>query len=544
MAGDGDRATQTCLKTICFQAVRRHFGVIGAKAVADLPVVLIRELLFHLSVCEVTELQPVLDLKGVSTRSFWLRILEDVSLHHASDFATEEELRHEVLRVLFTCVFYNSSRFAFQKHISNPSTFLWMAAKYLKHFLVTFNPNNPLERLVTQQQSLLARLEKHVTCVAISLSFARPEGAAKSAVYVLHRLLDHGAARRVILQVNCPVTLACLLHGEGPSASLSPSDSVRSGQGPGHGPSSKRKKVEGDGELHLAMQLLHKTLNSCSEAAGEPCPRGRLEQLEMMVCSRKTLHILNTSLPKLQHLRSLTLHSSSTFSGVDMHGLSVALKHLSMSGSSSLRDLTVTGLQQPEHFYLLLDSSSELKSISVDIQPMSCSVRSVTEEIPVIDREVFLEKLSVQVARVMTDEKFIITTLKRCPRLTSLHVAGLRALVGCSHQPFLTTLSVSSSCLSHLHLEDLNLSNCLPEILQLLKHARLQELHLVDCRLLERCGNKQEFLKQLVEILRSMSSLHTLSLAHNRIAANVCVLAELFSGSSPSSVRKLDIRQG
>lgn len=45
----------------------------------------------------------------------------------------------------------------------------------------------------------------------------------------------------------------------------------------------------------------------------------------------------------------------------------------------------------------------------------------------------------------------------------------------------------------------------------------LSDLRLNDCRLLEKCSNKEESLKQLVAALKTVPSLHTLSLAQNRL---------------------------
>lgn len=45
----------------------------------------------------------------------------------------------------------------------------------------------------------------------------------------------------------------------------------------------------------------------------------------------------------------------------------------------------------------------------------------------------------------------------------------------------------------------------------------LSELHLNDCRLLEKCSDKEQSLQQLVSAVKTLSSLHTLSLAQNRL---------------------------
>lgn len=58
--------------------------------------------------------------------------------------------------------------------------------------------------------------------------------------------------------------------------------------------------------------------------------------------------------------------------------------------------------------------------------------------------------------------------------------------------------------------------------------SSLPELHLNDCRLLETWTDKEACLLQLVSALKSLSSLHTLSLAQNR-------LGKLFLVTNPGS---------
>uniref|UniRef100_A0A4W6CUS2 Leucine-rich repeat-containing protein 41 n=1 Tax=Lates calcarifer TaxID=8187 RepID=A0A4W6CUS2_LATCA len=155
--------------------------------------------------------------------------------------------------------------------------------------------------------------------------------------------------------------------------------------------------------------------------------------------------------------------------------------------------------------------------------------------------ELPLEKLTVKVAELQTDLHFITSVLRRSPHLNLLHIAGVRLPSGSSLSQLLTTLSESNHCLKSLTLEDMKLSDCLPEILNLLRDCKLEELRCNDCRLLEKWSDKEESLQQLMAALKTVPSLHTLGLAQNRLAKNVCVLAELFTGSSPSSVKRLDI---
>ncbi|CAL1594013.1 unnamed protein product [Knipowitschia caucasica] len=87
----------------------------------------------------------------------------------------------------------------------------------------------------------------------------------------------------------------------------------------------------------------------------------------------------------------------------------------------------------------------------------------------------------------------------------------------------------------------MNLSQCLEPVLRLLSSCQLHELCMKDCRLLEKWTNKEESLQRLTSALAAHPTLHTLSLAHNRIARLVPVLAQLFSGPPLCALRRLDL---
>lgn len=108
-------------------------------------------------------------------------------------------------------------------------------------------------------------------------------------------------------------------------------------------------------------------------------------------------------------------------------------------------------------------------------------------------------------------------------------------------QAELVFLSGRNRRLKALHLHDMKLSDCFPDILNLLENCELEgqrrgsiracsncsesslnqfslsELQLSDCRLLEECPDKDGRLQQLVDALKRLPSLHTLGLAKNRI---------------------------
>ncbi|XP_078115638.1 uncharacterized protein lrrc41 isoform X3 [Sander vitreus] len=489
------------------------------------------------------------------------------------------------MRMLFTLVFYGFTNPFVKRNITNLNTpsFLWAAAKCIKHFLLT----TPVERLTAEQRPLLELLEKRIGSVGVSQCIDLSKRKTQTALYVLHRLLDHGVAKKLVVHVQCPIMLSWILHGRGSQyvnpelrnlmhskrascisqaasfsadgASCSSSLEARASEDQDdQATPCKRSRLDyyeesGEANFTVDPQVLCQSFTPCDGRSAGACPWGQIECLEIRQCGSNSLRVLNSALPTFFCLRSLTLHSIATFRDSDVLGLARALKQLSESPRSSLTDLSISVLPYTRLMGILLDASPNVTSLHVEIQTLmwgprflphhprmaELDVSGAVKLLPKLDMP--LEKLAVKVAELQTDLHFITSVLRRSPHLTSLHVAGMRLPTGSSQSQLLTALSESNHFLRSLNLEDMKLSDCLPEILNLLRDCKLEELRFNDCRLLEKWSDKEESLQQLVAALKTVPSLHTLSLAQNRLAKNVCVLAELFSGSSPSSVKRLDI---
>ncbi|KAM7012317.1 uncharacterized protein lrrc41 [Tautogolabrus adspersus] len=581
---NGGKAKQRNLKQVCFRAVRTHFDAIGPEGVLGLPTPLITDLLPHLTICQLDEIQPALNQRGISTYAGWIGILLDMCRpEQAVGLHTEEEAKHEVMKWLFTFVFYGFTNPFVKRNITNLNTpsFLRAAAKCLTSFTLLGSPasHKKLQWLTAEQRPLLNLFEKRMKTVKIvSNAMDLSKKSNQTVLYIFHRLADHGVADRVLVHSDCPMLLAWILYGRGTqyvspelmnlmhtkkASRISQDTSVGEGGASCSSGlvssasedredeatpckrqkfsfvSSEKEEEEKSGSANVVVdpQILCQAFAPCDGPSVGTCPRGQIECLELNNCRSDSLRVLTAALPTFFCLRSLILHSSSTFTDSDVFSLAKALRRLSESSRSSLTDLSISALPYAKLMEILLNASSKVKSLHVEIHtvvPCSRITESDTQELP-------LEKLTIKVTEVQTDMQLFTSLLRRCPNLTTLHVAGMRLPTGSSQKRLLTTLSESNHHLKILHLEDMKLSDCLPEILNLLKVCKLEELRLNDCRLLEKWSDKEESLRQLVTAVKKVPSLHTLSLAQNRLARNVCVLSELFSGSSPSSVSRLNI---
>ncbi|KAM4548040.1 uncharacterized protein lrrc41 isoform 2-T2 [Odontesthes bonariensis] len=548
------------LKELSLRAVSRHSTALRPEAVLDLPAVLIKDLLPHLTVCQLDEVQPALNQRGISTHSGWIGFLQDMhSPKHAIDFHTEDEAKHEVMRILFPQVFYGFRNNYVCRNLThlNTSSFLWAAAKCIEYFSLITSSHRTLQSLTAEQRPLLKLLEMRIKSVGVSDSIDLSKKKTQTALYILHRLLDHGVATKLVLHhVTCPIMLAWLLHGRGSQyvnlelkklmhsscmlqttsahtdgASSCPDLEIRSSDDQDDQVSPcKRSKLDsvfmtevesGKANFTVDPQALCQTFAPCEVPSAGVCSWGQIHSLEIRRCGSDSLQVLNSALPTFFCLRSLTLHSISTFRESDVLCLAAALKQLSDTSRSFITDLNISVLPTTKLMEKLLDASPSLTSLHVEIQTVVWESHNMLHHpwtaeshIPVLP----LQKLEVKVAELQTDLCFLTCVLKRCPHLTSLHLAGLRLPTGSSQSQLLTTLSESNHCLRILILECMKLSDCLPEILDLLKACRLEELRFSDCRLLESCSDKEESLLQLVAALKKVPSLHTLSLAQNRLA--------------------------
>ncbi|XP_068175188.1 leucine-rich repeat-containing protein 41 [Antennarius striatus] len=566
------------LKDLCLRAVGGHLAVLGPPAVLDIPVLLLQDLLPHLTVCQLDELQPGLNKRGISTLSRWIGIIRDMcGPNHVIDVHTEEEAKHKVMRMLFVTIVYGFTNSFVERNATNVNTpgFLWSAARHIRQFPLIMSLDKSLQGLTAELWPLLNLLEKSVRTVSVSQSTHLGKRKTQTPLYVLHRLLDHGVAKSLIVDMQCPHLLAWLLHGRGSqylypqlrnfkhtkeAGCVSAASAICCGQETRtsqeqNDQSSPRKRPKMDsvsleneeaGETTHTVDphLLCQMFNRGHGPSVGVCSLGQIETLEIRQCGSDSLRVLNSALPTFFCLRSLTVHSFSTFRNSDVLDLAQALRLLSDSSLGSLANLDISVLPHIKLILILLDASPNITSLHVEIQsaiwgPTFSSydprtTESSTSELP-------LKNLTVKVTDLQTHLHPITAVLRRSPHLSLFHISGMRLTAGSSESQLLTTLSESNHFLKSLMLEDLKLSDCLPEILKLLSDCKLEELQLNDCRLLEKWTDKTESLHQLVVALKKVPSLHTLGLAQNRLAKNVCVLAELFSGCSPSSVNHLNL---
>ncbi|KAK0137485.1 Leucine-rich repeat-containing protein 41 [Merluccius polli] len=587
------------LKRTCLHVASRHVAHMDTEALIGLPVSLVQDLLPHLSIYDLIRLQPALNQRGtplrcyihnhhqiqthtgldlhtrlgrISTHSAWVLILQDIKgAHRVLDLHSEDGSKQEAMDTCFQLMFYGFKYKGVAKQIFNVNitTLFLVMAKYIKRFYL--RPSQFLQTFAKEQRALLTILEGSVGVVDVKHHKDLLKAESQFALYVLHRLVDHGQAKELIIYGLDPAMLNWILqdrgsqhahhhqqqqqqqpsvHRSNPTAAAAADNSADTEEG-GVAPC-KRPKLDvrlGEPEAEtlrspVEPELLCQAFALYGSCLSGSCPRGQICSLQIRECGRSTLGVLVPFLPTWLCLRSLTIQSCWIFRVTEVQLLATSLKQLGQTSSSSLVDLSVAVLPQTALMERLLDACPGLHSLSLEIHPLEVDPgphgTGVTPE-PAVLQELSLKKLSVKVPQVLADIHSITAVLKHSPHLTSLHISGIRLPTSSSHREILSSISEFNHRLRTLHLEDINLADCHQDILNLLRNCMLEELSLKDCRLLEKCSDRESYLQQLMDSLKKVRSLRSLCLSQNRLAKSAPALAELFTGSPSSAVKRLDI---
>ncbi|XP_061153818.1 uncharacterized protein lrrc41 [Syngnathus typhle] len=548
------------LRGVCLEAVHYHFSFkkIDAAAILSVPADLLQDLLPYMNPCQLDQLQPELERKGVSTYSAWMKIYQRLAGRETrfqqKTFDTSQEVKVEVMQRMFAqWMFAQRLRRPYVdldiwNHMDLP-TFLSTAVKYVKH--VTLSSDMELAVNLTAGDPLLSSLEKTVESLKLEWTdSSTSRDLDELFTFLVHRFLDHGVVKHVSVNsaFGCFLTWLfydrdhvyktaveqqrCLINIRYDSEESMDSKEFEDENGP------PAKHLKTDKTVSLRFHCCEVSYPGCVT----PCPVGKIQSLTVTDCNLDMMKELVQILPTLDSLTTLTLELpflacvERDLTILLEDTLTTALASLSSRPRRCLRRVSIPSMQCTEDLlFNLLQAYLELKELHVG------AVVYAYKNKKKFKGELELEHLSVNLYEDQRDAKFLLTVLRVCPRLVSLHISGMRLPTGHSLKELLNTLTESNILLTSLSLLDLNLSDCLEEIIKLLSVCKLEELHLKDCRLLDCAVDKAESLRQLVDALKTLPSLRKLTLSHNRLAKDVHVLAQLFSGPAPSSLEYLHV---
>ncbi|XP_056606940.1 leucine-rich repeat-containing protein 41 [Triplophysa dalaica] len=537
------------LVQMCIVKVAQNMDELERK-ISDLPVLLLKELLPHLSIYYLDRLEPVALTKGISTSSMWATIWRDLDQTWRCRIKSGlpgQDWKQRCLERLFHMVMFTQVRQG-RSYLSNlsDSSVLSMTAGHVKVLSLHGSSRNICRLASEELRTILTTLEKGVRSLKLLDANSLLKHGRKNVLFVLHRLLDHGSVREVVLwRSPHPSFLSWITSRcKGPQGQLSVSlpgtsnvqlSDLDIGYSAVEGePAAKRSRRSLTLELEDKPELMCRTFLSSYSTAGH-CPEGQINSLDFEVSSCQILTTVSHVLPSWTRLNALHLHTDWLLTEEEMSVLVESLRRLFQNPGCSLRDLSMSHVCCHTSVISVLSACPSLQNLSLDIWPPLNNTWTKQQHFRQ-NEELCLEKLVVKSADVPTTVESFLTVLKWAPKLSHLQITGFRHA-----QQLFRTLSESNPILKILHLEDINLANCHQEILHLLENSMLEGLFFKDCRLLDKCTVKKDFLVPFVNALKRISSLQTLTLAHNRLATGAIEMAELFSGSCPSNITHLDL---
>ncbi|XP_036427365.1 leucine-rich repeat-containing protein 41 [Colossoma macropomum] len=532
----------TTLVSMCIRTVAQNMDVLEER-VCDLPASLLKDLLPHLNMFYLDRIEKVALLKRVSTslQVAWAAKWRDLNRTWRCKLKfmqPEENWKQKCLESLFHMVLFRKT----QVHniLSNLSEYavLTMSAEHVRVLSLTVAGQGGCRLASEELRPILSILEKRVRCLRLFDAMALLKQGRKDILFVLHRLLDHGSVTEVVLKrtPDCFlfswITSRCRRPPRIDSqASAAPDtwDTCRNEDlWTEEGPSAPKCP-----RLDLCMDEKSCCKFSPSCSVSGQCHVGKIHSLDLEVRSLATVSRL---LPSWLCLHSLHLYGTQPLWKDDVADFVVSLKKLFLNPCCSLRELSMGNVCSRNLLAGLLAACPMLPSLSLDINLPQDNRTTPGQNLQFKqDTELSLEKLSLKSTEIQTVENFP-SVLQRAPKLSNLHVTGIRH----AHL-LLHTLPESNPLLKVLILEDINLADCHQEIINLMENSILEELSLKDCRLLEKCREKKDFLVPFVVAVRGLCSLHSLSLCQNRLATSVIEIADLFFGDCPSKITKLDL---
>lgn len=527
---------------MCIVKVAQNIHLLE-RNVLNLPVSLLKDLLPHLNIYFLDRIETGAATKGISTSVIWAKIWRDLDQTwrwRSKSAPLTQDWKQRCLERLFHMVMFTQIRRG-GSYLSNinDSSILSMTVKHVRVLSLNTSTKNVCRLASGDLRPILSTLETGVTSLRLLDANALFKHGRKHVLFILHRLLDHGSVREVVLRRNPDSSFLRWLMSRhrGPQG---PSVSPETAHADGHCSGVDDGELEEPAAKHLALDVEENPEVLCSEFSSfscraEHCPEGQIHSLDFEVSKCEILTTVSHILPTWLCLHALHLHSDWLIHEEEMSVLVESLRRLFLNPGCSLTDLCISHVCGHTHLISLLRVCPTLRSLSLEICPPADRNARRPQTRFTQSKELCLEKLMVKSTGPMTVKCFL-PALTWAPKLTSLHLTGIQL-----SPRFFHTLAESNPLLKVLNLEDVNLADYHQEILHFLEYSVLEELSLKDCRLLDKCSVKDDFLLPFVEALKGVSSLQSLTLAQNRLASGVIEMASLFSGCRPSKITKLDL---
>lgn len=228
-----------------------------------------------------------------------------------------QDWKQRCLERLFHMVMFTQVRRG-GSYLSNlsDSSILSMTVKHVRVLSLHTSTKNICRLASDDLRPILSTLEKGVTSLRLLDAKALFKHGRKYVLFILHRLLDHGSVREVVLRRNPDSSFLSWLMSRrrGPQGGLSVSTAPEKSHADGHCSVVDDRELEEPAAKRLALDVEENPEVLCSQfssfsSSADHCPEGQIHSLDFEVSKCEILTTVSHILPTWLCLRTLHLHS-------------------------------------------------------------------------------------------------------------------------------------------------------------------------------------------------------------------------------------------
>lgn len=228
----------------------------------------------------------------------------------------EQDWKQRCLERLFHMVLFTQVRRggSYLSHLSD-SSILSMTVKHVRVLSLHTSTRNICRLASVDLRPILSRLEKRVTSLKLLDVKSLFKHGQKHVLFILHRLLDHGSVREVVLRRNPDSSFLSWLMSRRRGPQLTVCTGPETSHADGHDldsrcsaeleePAAKRFALDVEGNPEVLCGEV-----SSSSSPADRCPEGQIHSLDFEVSKHEILSTVSHILPTWLCLHTLHLHS-------------------------------------------------------------------------------------------------------------------------------------------------------------------------------------------------------------------------------------------
>ncbi len=223
----------------------------------------------------------------------------------------DQDWKQRCLERLFHMVLFTQvrRRGSYLSHLSD-SSILSMTVKHVRVLSLHTSTRNICRLASVDLRPILSRLEKRVTSLKLLDVKSLFKHGQKHVLFILHRLLDHGSVREVVLRRNPDSWFLSWLMSRRRGPPLTVCTAPETSHADRHDLDSRcSAELEEPAAKRLALDVEGNPEASSSSSPADRCPEAQIHSLDFEVSKHEILSTVSHILPTWLCLRTLHLHS-------------------------------------------------------------------------------------------------------------------------------------------------------------------------------------------------------------------------------------------